>query len=168
MQATQEGIGIDVGGVIMDRANDDTDTSFFSDNYLRTTTAPGAIEAIARLVAERFKDRSFVVSKCGARIEAKTRSWMAHHRFHERTGIPPERLRFCRTREEKGPICAELGLTHFVDDRLEVLGYLATVPHRYLFNPGEAEVERHRIHLPRVRRVRAWDEIVRDLLPPRL
>ena len=29
-----ERIGIDIGGVIIDRANDGTDTSFFSNNYL--------------------------------------------------------------------------------------------------------------------------------------
>jgi hypothetical protein len=29
-----------------------------------------------------------------------------------------------------------LGITHFVDDRLDVLGHLATVAHRYLFTGG--------------------------------
>jgi len=34
---TDEVLGVDIGGVIIDRINDGTDTSFFGDNYLRTT-----------------------------------------------------------------------------------------------------------------------------------
>ncbi|MEV0154471.1 hypothetical protein AB0H57_12125 [Micromonospora sp. NPDC050686] len=83
--------------------------------------------------------------------------------FHARTGIGPDRLHFCRTRPEKGPIAARLGLTHFVDDRLEVLGYLDTVGHRYLFRPRPAEVAAHAGHLPAVRRVASWPELVAAL-----
>ena len=37
-----EKLGVDIGGVIIDRANDRTDTSFFGGNYLETTAVPGA------------------------------------------------------------------------------------------------------------------------------
>jgi len=35
-----EVLGVDIGGVIMDKANDSTDTSFFSENFLETTATP--------------------------------------------------------------------------------------------------------------------------------
>src|SRR4051812_32492033 len=100
-------LGVDVGGVIIDRVADGTDTSFFGANYLSTPAVEGAFEAIRELVT-RF-ERAYVVSKCGANTERKTREWLAHHRFHEVTGIGPDDLRFCRQRKDKAPICAALG-----------------------------------------------------------
>src|SRR5687767_13287048 len=116
-------LGIDVGGVIIDRVADGSDTSFFGDQYLLTPAVPDAFATIAALLKGRFAGEGHVVSKCGKNTERKTREWLAHNGFHDVTGIPPERIHFCRKREEKAPICARLGITHFVDDRLEVLSY---------------------------------------------
>ncbi|HLH26276.1 MAG TPA: hypothetical protein VK066_27470 [Chloroflexota bacterium] len=164
---TIEKLGVDVGGVIIDRVNDASDTSFFGDNYLQTTSVPGALAALRRLNRGRFAGRVYLVSKCGARVQAKTLAWLAHHDFYGTTGIAPEHVHFCRQRQDKAGICAALGITHFVDDRLEVLGYLTTVPARYLFRPDPAEVARYAHVLPEVRRVESWAELLRDLLPPR-
>ena len=133
---SQEVLGVDIGGVIIDRVNDDSDTSFFADGYLESTAVVGAFAALARLNAERFHGEIYLVSKCGRRIEARTREWLRHHGFWEAVGLPDDQVRFCRRREEKALIAADLGITHFIDDRLEVLSYLTGVPHRYLFNPG--------------------------------
>ncbi len=154
-------LGVDVGGVLIARVEGDADTSFFGKRFLETPAVPGAIEAVARLHRGRFRDAVWIVSKCGEQIEARTREWLAHHGFHESTGIPPERLRFCRRRADKAPICDDLGITHFVDDRLEVLGYLARVPHRILFRPEEDEVRRHARHVESVVRCEDWEEVVR-------
>ena len=162
-----ERLGVDIGGVIIEGASASADTSFFSDNYLMTPALPGAIEALRRLSDERFGENIFLVSKCGARTEQKTREWLAHHLVYARTGLAPERLHFCRKRQEKAPICRDLGITHFIDDRLEVLGYLETVPQRFLFRPWEEEVALHAVLLPQVTRVESWAEVERHLLPER-
>ncbi len=154
-------LGVDIGGVIIDRINDGTDTSFFSDNYLRTSAVTGAFGTLRRLVTQRFGDKVFLVSKCGPKVEKKTLHWLAHHRFFEATGIPQENVRFCRERHEKAPICAELGITHFVDDRLEVLSHLQMVETRYLFQPRPEEVKRFGRFLPDVVRVESWEELLR-------
>lgn len=159
-----EALGVDIGGVVIDRINDNTDTSFFSDNYLNTTAVPGTIEALARLVAERFGTNVHFVSKCGPSIERKTREWLKHHDIFGRTGIPEGNLRFCRRRREKAPIAEELGLTHFIDDRLEILGYLATVPTRILFQPHGPEVRRFKQHLSSVIRAESWADVLALLL----
>ncbi|MFC0005364.1 hypothetical protein [Micromonospora siamensis] len=151
-------LGVDVGGVIIEPADSDEDTSFFGPNWRLTPPVPGAFEALATLTG--LADEVHVVSKCGESTERRTRDWLAHHGFHDRTGIGPERLHFCRSRPEKGPIAARLGLTDFVDDRLEVLGYLDTVGHRYLFRPRPAEVVAHTAHLAGVHRVESWPELV--------
>jgi len=152
-------LGVDVGGVIIDgRGNDNEDTSFFGSNYLKTAMVPGAFEAIAR-IRPAFDD-VYVVSKCSPEIQGKTRQWMSHHGFHEATGITPDKVRFCLDRADKAPICAELGVNFFIDDRLEVMGYLKTVPYRFLFQPSEREIERFQAHLSEVRRVESWPETV--------
>ena len=157
-------LGVDAGGVIIDRVNDVTDTSFFSDNFLQTTAVPGVFEALALLRDRRFGDKVHLVSKCGPKVEDKTRRWLAHHDVHRRTGIAPERWHFCRTRDGKAPICEVLGVTHFVDDRLEVLGYLSSVRHCFLFRPEPAELQRHRRHLPAVTIAESWPALTELIL----
>ncbi|KOX10556.1 hypothetical protein ADK66_09125 [Micromonospora sp. NRRL B-16802] len=150
-------LGVDIGGVLIEPADEDADTSFFGANYLRTPAVDGAFDALAAL-GPAF-DEVHLVSKCGATTEQRTRDWLAHHGFPARTGIPVDRVHFCRTRPAKAPIAQRLGLTHFVDDRLEVLGYLESVPHRYLFRPRPAEVDAHAALLPLVHQVRSWPEL---------
>src|SRR4051812_21818344 len=154
-----ETLGVDIGGVIIDRVNDALDTSFFGDNYLQTTAVPGVFDALQHLNAGRFAGRVYLVSKCGARVQAKTLAWLQQHAFYATTGILPEHVHFCRKRQDKAGICASLGITHFVDDRLEVLSYLDTVPARYLFGPDPAEVTAYAHVLPKVHRVDSWDEL---------
>lgn len=133
-------LGIDIGRVIIDGSShpDGGDTAFFEggmDNALRTPAVPGAFTTIHRLVT-RFDGRVWLVSKCGERVEARTLRWLDHHGFFDETGVDPGHVRFCRRRPDKAIHCAELGITHFVDDRPDVLAALAgLVPHRFLFGP---------------------------------
>jgi hypothetical protein len=121
-------IGIDIGRVIVGAVDEGghADTTFLSGSdeaALATPPVPGAFETI-RTISLRLDGRVWLVSKCGRRIEALTRRWLVHQRFHEATGIPPDHLRFCRERPQKRDHAVELGLTHFVDDRLDVLAHL--------------------------------------------
>ncbi|WP_422774401.1 hypothetical protein ACN28C_16965 [Plantactinospora sp. WMMC1484] len=158
-------IGIDIGGVLVQRMErppgpeGGEDTALLAD-FRRTPPVPGAFEAVTALVAGVFGEHVYLVSKCGEQVERRTRLWLEHHDFYVRTGVRAGNVHFCRTRQGKAPIAAALGLTHFVDDRLEVLSYLETVPHRYLFRPSEHEVHTHRAHLAAVRRVESWPELV--------
>lgn len=158
----KEVLGVDVGGVIIDRVNDGTDTSFFGQNFLQTTAVADAFEVLKRLQS-RF-DQIVVVSKCGQSTQDRTKLWLAHHDFYSRTGIADSDLYFCRERREKAPICQQLGVTHFIDDRLEVLGYLETVSNLYLFQPIESEVTRHSRFLPRVKRMNSWQDVLAEFM----
>ncbi len=163
-RAGREALGVDIGGVIIDRSADGTDTSFHGGNYLRTPAVHGAFSGLHRLVDERFGTEVYLVSKCGLSTERRTLEWLEDRRFYRRTGVLPGHARFCRGRREKADVCAALGITHFVDDRLEVLGYLEGVPNRFLFRPTEAEVQPFADLLPRVRRVRSWWELLAEIL----
>lgn len=158
-------LGVDVGGVIIDRANDKTDTSFFSGNYLQSRPVEGAIEAIARLVKERFDGNAYIVSKCGSKTEAKTKHWLLHHDIYGRTGIKEGNAIFCRHRPEKAPICKEKGITHFIDDRMSVLKHMDSVPNKYLFQPTPEELAERPDLLKNVVIVNSWTEVLNKLLP---
>ena len=161
-----EALGVDIGGVIIDKVNDGTDTSFFSANFLQTTAVPGVFQALRRLVDERFGSQVYLVSKCGQRVQKRTLLWLARedNNFYEQTGISPNHVWFCKQRHEKAGICQKLGITHFIDDRLEILGNLTTVENLYLFQPNGNEVRRFAHFLDRVRQIDIWDEILEELL----
>lgn len=154
-------LGIDVGGVIIDRKrNDDSDTSLFGPNYLNAFAVPGAFDTIRELNSSDFEGQIFIVSKCGHNIERKTREWMVHNKFPELTGVPMEKFHFCRRRADKAPICQKLGITHFIDDKLEVLSYLESVPNKFLFDPNPNEVKAFEKHLQKVTLVGRWVELL--------
>jgi hypothetical protein len=135
MSRVPPSLGVDVGGVIIDRVAENDDTSFFGSRPMETPQVPGTFEALALLTA-LFGGRVFVVSKAGPTVSARTLAWLAHHRFFEATGIVPENIHFVRQRIDKAAVCDAIGITHFVDDRLDVLAHLKNVPHRYLFVGG--------------------------------
>jgi hypothetical protein len=129
-------LGIDIGRVIIDGSSGTGDTSFFSGDtaaMLRTPAVPGAFEAITRLV-RLFDGQAWLVSKCGPRVRQRSLEWLRHHRFFELTGIAEGNVRFCLQRPQKAIHCADLGITHFVDDKADVIAAITpVVPHRYLF-----------------------------------
>jgi hypothetical protein len=133
-------LGIDVGRVLIapDDPSAPDDTSFLGstiEDAVRTRPCDGMFDVVPEVVS-RFEGRVWLISKCGPRVQEKTRRWLAHHRFFERTGVNPAHLRFCLERPQKALHCAELGITHFIDDRRDVLEAMqAVVPNLYLFGP---------------------------------
>lgn len=130
-------VGLDVGGVIIDALrNDGTDTDLHGVRFLDATPVVGAFTGGKKLVQLYGAQNVSIVSKCGEAIEHKTRLWLAGNGFYRYTGFDPKNLIFCRTRAEKALIAKEKGLTHFVDDKAEVLKHMeGIVPFRYLFGP---------------------------------
>jgi hypothetical protein len=129
-------LGIDIGRVII--CGDGEDTHFLDGDEAQAMAAPpvaGALPAIAELV-RLFEGRVWLVSKCGRRIEERSRRWLDQRDFYRHTGVDPEQLRFCRRRPEKADHALALSLTHFIDDRADVLQHLeGLVPRRFLFGP---------------------------------
>jgi hypothetical protein len=133
-------LGVDIGRVVIDGPSHPAggDTAFFGRSLevaLATPPMADLFVVLPRLV-ERFDGRVWLISKCGDRIRDRSLAWLEHHRFWERTGIDPTHARFCRERPQKADHCRELGITHMVDDKLDVHAALrGLVEHRYLFGP---------------------------------
>lgn len=159
-------LGVDIGGVVIARSStrEHEDTSFFGHRYLETPEVPGALATLASLTGSgRFAFVHFV-SKAGEAVARKTREWLAHHDAHAVTGIQPTRLHFCRARHEKRDICTSLGVTDFIDDRIDILQNLdGAVARRYLFAPIG---DRHRPAQPPVGliMVGGWEDASAALL----
>ncbi len=157
-------LGLDFGKVILGAVRDGkADTSFLGTTFEQATQTPaseGAAEAVKELVGA-FYGNVWIVSKCGPSVERKTRGWLKHHDFYGATGLNPQNVRFCRKRHEKAPICEEIGITHFVDDRIDVLTPMQGIVARlYLF--GEQE---HGFVCPAyATQVLNWSEVLAQIL----
>lgn len=154
---TQNKLGIDVGGVLT-RKGGTSDTFLFGPNYLNAPAVDGALEAVNELFKSPFRDNIWIISKCGHKVECRTRDWLKAHNLD--LIIPEDHWFFCKKRHEKAPIAETLGLTHFVDDRLEVLSYMTTVKNRYLFQPEAEEVKPRKHVLSSVQVVQSWTELL--------
>jgi hypothetical protein len=160
-------IGVDVGGVLMDRAHLGVRLHTMDmDAYRAIPEVPGAIAGIAMLV-QAFRGRVWLISRASkALVVDGTLVWLAHHRFHERTGVDVSQVVFCAERAGKEALCRRIGATHMIDDRLDVLQYLSFVPHRILFRPRPAEIAQLAHILPDVTRVESWEELLLHLSRP--
>jgi hypothetical protein len=157
-------LGIDFGKVIMEPVlNGKADTSFLGGSFeqaMHTPASERAFEVIAVLV-KAFNGQVWIVSKCGPSVQNKTRAWLEHWDFCSKTGMPAANVRFCLQRHEKVGICNELGITHFIDDRLDVLEPMSgCVSSLYLFGeqPQELQLPEGMVH------VLNWTDVEKALL----
>ncbi len=155
MKTKPRRLGVDIGKVIIQR-----DTEEWQPNKPRQEI-PNARKVIARLVSEEFgKENVFLISKADALKQIESRAWLLENNFYEDTGINPLHVIFCMHRADKAKICKTLSITHFIDDRLEVLSHLVDiVSHLYLFNPRIEETSKFPQFLPYVCEARTWKNI---------
>ena len=154
-------LGIDIGGVIIDVWQHGNDKLFFSDSFLETPEVAGALKAI-RSLRDRFSAIKYV-SHCTDENRARFIGWLEVHNFYEETGSQPKDMTFCPNRSDKANICKDLEISHFIDDRLEVLSSLTTVKERYLFQPRQEDLEEFKEYLSMVRVANSWSDILRLL-----
>ena len=132
-------LGIDFGRTICDIGSGHVTTgrAEVDPHFFDWPFVDGAVEQIKSLVS-LFGPRSMhIVSKCAPESEEPIKEWLTRKEFWKLTGMKPENIHFCRERHEKNPICCEFGITHFVDDRREVLYSMDNVRIRIALNPRD-------------------------------
>ncbi len=152
-------LGIDIGRVIIGPTIFGIDdTSFIGttvEEAMTSKPAEQALEVIAHLV-ERFENNVWLVSKCGPSVQRKTLLWLDHWRFYELTGLPRDHIRFCLKRPQKRLHTDELMITHFIDDRVDVLEHLrGGVDHLYLFGEQKSRAPHWTTAMPSWREAEA-------------
>lgn len=154
-------VGFDIGRVLIAPGDGRADTSFIGgseEDAMRTPAMAGAFDVI-REVTGLVEGRTWLISKCGEKVQKRSLRWLRRHRFHEETGLRRDRVVFCQKRADKAPHCTRLGLDVFVDDRPDVHRHLeGIVPLRILFGPQRpgTELPRGVIHAPDWEAVRAF------------
>jgi hypothetical protein len=136
---------VDVGGVLVPALVDGRPTGRLPLNeYVRIDPIPGALEGIKRLRQERFGPRGVIFfTNCPKTNRMKSRLWLKYHNFTSEQGIPDEfaGVEFCDDWEGKRKIGKKRQATHVVDNHLSVLRQMYEVPHRYILNLSERELE---------------------------
>lgn len=130
-------VGIDIGRVIIGPVvGGKADTSFLGGSLgkaMQTLPSEGAFEGVKSLV-ELFHGNAWLISKCGPNVQFKTKEWLKHNNFYTKTKLDRRNVRFCLERPQKANHCKQLRISHFIDDRLDVLENLrGLVPNLYLF-----------------------------------
>jgi hypothetical protein len=98
----------------------------------------GAAEGVNRL--RRLFDRVVVISRVDTPEEGeRVKNFILSH-FGD-LAIPDQDIYLCALRDGKGPIAKRLEITHFIDDRTEVLSYMTSVQYRYAMNPTARQLE---------------------------
>ncbi|CAJ1457254.1 unnamed protein product [Effrenium voratum] len=122
---TEPRIGIDIGGVLT-REGDSTYMGSL-DEWDASWEADGALDSVRKIVQVFGPTNTFLVSKVrpGGSMHQRMEQWLHETMdFCKVTGLPKENIVFVRTVDGptgKGVVCEKLGISHFVDDKIEVL-----------------------------------------------
>lgn len=110
-------IGLDIGGVIMYKKAEKGSLS----DFLASRPIPFALDSIKELIEIYSPENLFIISKRPDYAEAATIKWLEAQGFFDEIGFFRSNIYFCRERSEKVSIAKKLRLTHFIDDRIDVL-----------------------------------------------
>lgn len=151
-------LGLDIGRVIL---RQDTDLHERLD-FNKMVYLPDALEVIPQLVRHPNISDVYLISKCGPVVEEGTKDFFKRTNFYKQTGIVEKNVFFCRKREDKAPIAASIGITHFVDDREDVLRFMNSVMHKYLFR-FDAGDEMGSAASSSLQVVNSWTDLLRGI-----
>lgn len=156
----KQALGVDIGNVIINhRLVVGNDPTFFEEQYSSIPASEGVFEALNELNSY-FNGEVYLISKCTEWAEVKILQWLEDNHFYEKTGVIKKNVYFVRARQDKDVVCRKLGITHFVDDRLEVLSHMVeSTPYLFLFQPNQKEVDEFKAFLPKVIPVQEWGEV---------
>ncbi len=161
----KQALGVDIGNVIINhRLSDPDDKTLHEERYSTIPASKGVFEAMKKLNAF-FDGQVYLISKCTPWAQEKILAWLSDNDFHNKTGVDSKNIHFVRERHEKDAICQKLGITHFIDDRLEVLSHMIkSTPNLFLFQPDKAEIEEFKQFLPNVTVVTDWEQILSKII----
>lgn len=142
MKLSEIVLGLDMGGTIHHKVSGET------------VPMPHAFRVINDL-RQRVK-AIYIVSRVSDEQSLQAFNWLHKVDFFGATGLTPNKVHYCYERLDKGPICWKLGVTHFVDDRPEVMFGLQSTVERYLMNPSPYDMETFKDRIPGMTIVHDW------------
>jgi carboxypeptidase C (cathepsin A) len=157
-------LGVDIGNVIINsRLHDPKTKEVDEEVYASFPPSNGVFDSLQTL-SEYFDGEVYLISKCTEWAQEQILLWLKVRDFYTKTGIKENNIYFVRQRHEKDSVCQKLGVTHFIDDRLEVLSYMIeSTPNLVLFQPDSGEVKEFEKFLPMVTVAHDWAGVVQQI-----
>ena len=118
-------LAIDLSGCLVKKSN------FTNTLYAHTKPIEDAFETI-KLCQDWFDD-IYIVVKTASDNVTKMVEWLDKQNFWLFSGVTSLHCVFCISPEAKAEICKLLGVTHMIDDTIDILNKAKTVKYRYLF-----------------------------------
>lgn len=109
----------------------------------KTVPLPDAFRVAKRIVTE-LDPNAVIISRVNEKQKQRALEWFKKENVLEQLGIKPENVYWCEQRCEKAPIVDKLGLTHFIDDRPEVMNYLSNEVVKIFINPDPSDLYDYR------------------------
>lgn len=161
---TKKALGVDIGNVIINnRLNDPEVNKVDEQVYAAFPPSEGVFDSLKTL-NDYFNGEVYLVSKCTEWAQKQILLWLKAHDFYTKTGVKEGNVYFVRQRHEKDEVCRKLGITHFIDDRLEVLSHMVeSTPNLVLFQPDTEEVKEFQQSLSKVTVANDWTEVVEKI-----
>lgn len=158
---TKKALGVDIGNVIINNRLNDPEVNKVDENVYATFPPSEGVFNALKTLNQYFDGEVYLLSKCTEWAQEQILLWLTAHDFYTKTGIKEHNVHFVRQRHEKDGVCRKLGITHFIDDRLEVLSHMIeSTPHLILFQPNNEEVKEFEQFLPKVTVATTWTEVV--------
>jgi len=144
-------LGIDIGWTIKgNRATGNKDEP-----------APNSFDVIKNLHS-RF-DNIYFISKCNSVQKWHVEEWLLKYEVLKNTNVPFENLYFCFERKDKSIFAKALELTHFIDDRPEVMFHLPENIVKILFSPTAEDLDTYKGKLSNTIVTDNWIDVPRLL-----
>ncbi len=148
-------LGLDLGNTLVKLGKVGSPSIVFDD----------AIETIKLLMVYYFGKRVFIISKVTPEQRLRAEHFLKTSTFLTEIGLTCPHVLFCMERGDKAVLARHLGITHFIDDRPEVLAAMNDLPIcRIAYDPIPEDLERFKTQLPDVKVVKNWLEIRRLFL----
>lgn len=153
-------IGIDINGVLANNKLSHITTR----DYSIFSVMKNAINVIKRLVKHYGAENIYIVSRVQShQLSFITGVWMETHNFLQKTNIPLENVKICTRLKDKSRIAEKLNITHFIDDRPEVLSYFSKNTILIAYQSPKNEIEKYPDVASRAIIVNSWNEVAKYL-----
>ena len=120
-------IGLDLGNTIVDRSNNNVPFEY-------------AFETIKWFKDEVFDD-VFIVSRVNSEQRERSLKWLSDHCFYDLTGVPESNVYYCFDRRDKAVFVKGLGISVFIDDRIDVLTAMSDDVIKILYSNDENSIK---------------------------
>lgn len=149
-------IGLDLNGVL---ANNKT-SYIKTRNYSIFSVMEDAVNVVKTIIKRYGKENVYIISRVQShQLSFITGIWMETHNFLQKTNMSLDNVKICTRLKNKSRIAEELNITHFIDDRPEVLNYFSKNIILIAYRPKKSELKKYPDVASRAIIVNSWKEI---------